>query len=178
MGLVNNRAFCPNCNGKIHTRARGLGVLLPFRSGALVQTGTQCQHCGTALSGRVGLDNVAISAATAENARRHRAELRAQLRPSAHRPAVRTEPTADDVARQRDTHQQAHQRYMADAPARNARIDLDKQLLALLDGGPATVADAAARLGVKPADVEKSVARLPRGIRASGFGRKRRLERI
>jgi hypothetical protein len=62
MGLRNTRAICPNCGGKLHTQPRGLGHLTWANSGALVETGTKCQWCHTALSGRVGLDNKAIPA--------------------------------------------------------------------------------------------------------------------
>jgi hypothetical protein len=76
MGLLNNRAFCPRCGGKVHTQARGLGHLTWARSGLLVQTGSVCQHCGVALSGKVGLDNRAILAETAQAQQDHRAEGR------------------------------------------------------------------------------------------------------
>lgn len=66
MGLLNNRAICPQCGGKIHTQARGIGHLTWARSGLLVQTGSECQHCGVALSGKVGPDNRAILAETAD----------------------------------------------------------------------------------------------------------------
>jgi hypothetical protein len=62
MGLRNNRAICPNCGGKLHTQAKGLGhISLWMNSGPLVQTGNQCQWCGIALSGKVGLGNRAIT---------------------------------------------------------------------------------------------------------------------
>ncbi len=62
MGIMNLRAICPNCGGKIHTQPRGLGHLTWARSAFLVKTGKECQHCGIALSGKVGLDNRAIAA--------------------------------------------------------------------------------------------------------------------
>ena len=62
MGMLNNRAICPNCGGKIHTQARGLGHLTLSRSGPPAQTGTECQFCGVALTGKVGIDNRAIRA--------------------------------------------------------------------------------------------------------------------
>jgi uncharacterized protein (DUF983 family) len=45
MGVVNPRAICPHCGGKIHTQ--------------MGETGKHCQWCGEALTGRVGLDNKA-----------------------------------------------------------------------------------------------------------------------
>ncbi|MHB8175821.1 MAG: sigma factor-like helix-turn-helix DNA-binding protein [Thermoleophilia bacterium] len=66
MGVMNTRAICPNCGGKIHTQPRGLGHFTWARSGWLVQTGKQCQWCGIALTGKVGLDNKAISVAGAQ----------------------------------------------------------------------------------------------------------------
>jgi len=62
MGLMNVRAICPNCGGKIHTQPKGLGHLTWMRNGPLVQTGSVCQHCGVALSGRVRLGNRAVLA--------------------------------------------------------------------------------------------------------------------
>jgi DNA-directed RNA polymerase subunit RPC12/RpoP len=59
MGVMNLRAICPNCGGKIHTQPKGLGHLTWARSWFLVQTGTTCQHCGVALSGKVKADNKA-----------------------------------------------------------------------------------------------------------------------
>ncbi len=66
MGVMNLRAICPNCGGKIHTQPKGLGYLTWSRSWFLVQTGTTCQHCGVALSGRVKADNKAELASEAE----------------------------------------------------------------------------------------------------------------
>jgi hypothetical protein len=40
MGVLNPRAICPNCGGKIHTQAG--------------RTGRECQFCGVALTGKVG----------------------------------------------------------------------------------------------------------------------------
>ena len=54
---MNLRAICPNCGGKIHTQPKGLGHLTWARSGPLVKTGTICQHCGVALTGKVSFDN-------------------------------------------------------------------------------------------------------------------------
>lgn len=65
MGLLNQRATCPNCGGKLHTRPRGLGYFTWMRSGPLVKTGTQCQWCGVALTGKVGWDNHAVVAGPA-----------------------------------------------------------------------------------------------------------------
>ncbi len=62
MGFKTNRAICPSCGGKIHTQARGIAALGVGISGPLVRTGTSCQWCGIALSGRVGVDNKAIAA--------------------------------------------------------------------------------------------------------------------
>jgi hypothetical protein len=62
VGIMNLRAICPNCGGKLHTQPRGLGHLTWARSGPLVQTGATCQWCGAALSGKVGFDNKAIAA--------------------------------------------------------------------------------------------------------------------
>lgn len=57
MGLRNNRAICPNCGGKIHTQPKGLGHITWMNSWFLVETGKECQHCGAALTGKVGPDN-------------------------------------------------------------------------------------------------------------------------
>lgn len=76
MGIWNNRAFCPGCGGKIHTQGNGIGVLVPGASGPLTQTGTECQHCGLALSGKVGLNGKAISAEQAEDRQAARTEAR------------------------------------------------------------------------------------------------------
>jgi DNA-directed RNA polymerase subunit RPC12/RpoP len=65
MGMMNLRAICPNCGGKIHTQPKGLGHFTWMRSWFLVQTGTTCQHCGVALSGRVKADNKAELASAA-----------------------------------------------------------------------------------------------------------------
>lgn len=62
MGFKTNRAICPSCGGKIHTQARGLAAFGVGVSGPLVRTGTVCQWCGIALSGKVGADNKAIAA--------------------------------------------------------------------------------------------------------------------
>ncbi|HVC07148.1 MAG TPA: DUF2510 domain-containing protein [Solirubrobacterales bacterium] len=66
MGVMNLRAICPKCGGKIHTQPKGLGHLTWARSWFLVQTGTTCQHCGVALSGRVKAGNKAELASEAE----------------------------------------------------------------------------------------------------------------
>jgi hypothetical protein len=79
MGVLNTRAICPSCGGKIHTQARGLGHLTWARSGPLVKTGSQCQWCGVKLSGKVGLDNVAIAA---DDARATKQETKQQARES------------------------------------------------------------------------------------------------
>ena len=62
VGFKTNRAICPSCGGKIHTQARGIAALGVGVSGPLVRTGTRCQWCGIALSGKVGADNKAIAA--------------------------------------------------------------------------------------------------------------------
>lgn len=54
MGLINQRAICPSCGGKIHTQAALLGFLT-------AQTGRRCQWCGIALTGRVRWTNKAVS---------------------------------------------------------------------------------------------------------------------
>jgi hypothetical protein len=59
MGIMNLRAICPNRGGKIHTQPKGLGHLTWARSWFLVQTGTTCQHCGVALTGKVKANNQA-----------------------------------------------------------------------------------------------------------------------
>ena len=66
MGTRNMRAICPNCGGKIHTQPKGLGHLTWANNWFLVQTGTTCQDCGVALSGKVGADNRAILAEDAD----------------------------------------------------------------------------------------------------------------
>lgn len=66
MGVMNLRAICPNCGGKIHTQPKGLGHFTWARSWFLVQTGTTCQHCGVALSGKVKADNKAELASEAQ----------------------------------------------------------------------------------------------------------------
>lgn len=53
MGMRNLRAICPNCGGKIHTQPKGLGHITWANSWFLVQTGSECQHCGVALTGKV-----------------------------------------------------------------------------------------------------------------------------
>lgn len=59
MGLVNPRAICPNCGGKIHTQGGLLGDVFGHR------TGLVCQHCGVGLTGKVGrFSNVAELAPT------------------------------------------------------------------------------------------------------------------
>lgn len=171
MGLVNNRAICPNCGGKIHTQARGLGVLLPIRSGIAVRTGTQCQHCGVTLSGKVGLDNKAILAETAE---RRRAEWRRRISEAQQVPD-RPEPTAADRERQRQIHQQAHDRYEQKKAAGQVRADLDARLLALLADGPVTVRDAAARLDASTMAIVGAQTRLGKRVKAKGMGAKRTL---
>lgn len=56
MGVRNLRAICPACGGKIHTQAKGLGHITWANSWFLVQTGTECQWCGVALTGKVKAD--------------------------------------------------------------------------------------------------------------------------
>lgn len=54
VGVRNLRAICPNCGGKIHTQPKGLGrISLWGNSWFMVQTGTECQHCSQALTGKV-----------------------------------------------------------------------------------------------------------------------------
>jgi len=74
MGLSNKRAICPQCGVKIHTQARGAGHLMLGAKGALVQTGTECQWCGVALSGKVGMDGRAILAEVDEARQQAKAE--------------------------------------------------------------------------------------------------------
>jgi len=62
MGVRNLRAICPNSGGKIHTQPKGLGHITWMNSWFLVQTGGECQWCGSALSGRVGPDGRAVPA--------------------------------------------------------------------------------------------------------------------
>lgn len=67
MGVRNLRAICPACGGKIHTQPKGLGHFsLWANSWMLVQTGDHCQHCGVALTGKVGPDNGAVLAVTSQ----------------------------------------------------------------------------------------------------------------
>lgn len=72
MGMRNLRAICPNCGGKIHTQPKGLGHFTWANSWMLVQTGSECQHCGVALSGKVAADNKAILAEDADKTWRER----------------------------------------------------------------------------------------------------------
>lgn len=61
MGLKNMRAICPNCGGKVHTQPKGfLGTIALGANGPLVKTGTQCEHCGVKLTGKVTLQNYAV----------------------------------------------------------------------------------------------------------------------
>jgi hypothetical protein len=62
MGVMNLRAICPHCGGKIHTQPKGLGHFTWARSWFLVQTGTECQWCGGALTGKVKADGTAEAA--------------------------------------------------------------------------------------------------------------------
>jgi len=63
MGVMRMRAICPNCGGKIHTQAKGLGHLTWMANGPLlVKTATTCQFCGIALTGKVDMQNRAILA--------------------------------------------------------------------------------------------------------------------
>jgi hypothetical protein len=64
MGMRNMRAICPNCGGKIHTQPKGLGHITWANSWILVQTGTECEHCGVALTGKVRSNNKAVLADT------------------------------------------------------------------------------------------------------------------
>lgn len=159
MGFINNRAICPNCGGKIHTQARGLGALIPVRSGVIAKTGTQCQHCGTALTGRVGVDNRAVSVAADEAKRARRSG----------------EPTAADVERQRAIHQKAHDRYQVKAAKNASAAEMDRRLLNMLAAGPVTFADAAERLGASTMELARAQTRLGRQVKASGMGKKRTL---
>jgi len=63
MGLRNLRATCPSCGGKIHTRPKGLGHITWANSWFLVQTGSECEHCGIALTGKVKADGRAEAVA-------------------------------------------------------------------------------------------------------------------
>jgi hypothetical protein len=72
MGVRNLRAICPNCGGKIHTQPKGLGHFTWANSWMLVQTGSECQHCGAALSGKVAAGNKAILAEDADKTWRER----------------------------------------------------------------------------------------------------------
>jgi hypothetical protein len=57
MGVRNLRAICPKCGGKMHTQPKGLGHLsLWANSWVLVQTGSECQWYGVALTGKVNAD--------------------------------------------------------------------------------------------------------------------------
>lgn len=62
MGIMNLRAICPNCGGKIHTQPKGLGHFTWMRSAWLVKTGTACMHCGVGLTGKVSWGNRAVLA--------------------------------------------------------------------------------------------------------------------
>lgn len=65
MGLRNLRAICPNCGGKIHTQPKGLGHLTWANSWVFAKTGSECQHCDVALTGKVKADGRAELAAAA-----------------------------------------------------------------------------------------------------------------
>lgn len=55
------RAICPNCGGKIHTQPKGfLGAIAIGANGPLTKTGTTCELCGVALTGKVTFDNHAV----------------------------------------------------------------------------------------------------------------------
>lgn len=57
------RAICPSCGGKIHTQPKGfLGSIAIGANGALMKTGTTCEHCGVALTGKVTPTNYAVLA--------------------------------------------------------------------------------------------------------------------
>lgn len=79
MGIRNTRAICPNCGGKIHTQAKGVGALTWANRGALAQTGTECPNCGVGLTGKVGVDNRAILATDAGKGFLQRAKEEAGL---------------------------------------------------------------------------------------------------
>lgn len=65
MGLRSLRATCPNCGGKIHTRPKGLGHLTWANSWVLAETGTECQFCGVALTGKITAGGMAVLAEVA-----------------------------------------------------------------------------------------------------------------
>jgi len=69
MGLRNQRAICPQCGGKIHTQPKGLGHVTWANSGPLAQTGSECQHCGVPLTGKVTLTGYAVVDETRPNPR-------------------------------------------------------------------------------------------------------------
>lgn len=62
MGLRSLRATCPNCGGKIHTRPKGPGHLTWANSWVFAQTGTECQHCAVALTGKITAAGMAVLA--------------------------------------------------------------------------------------------------------------------
>lgn len=62
MGLRSLRATCPKCGGKIHTRPKGLGHLTWANSWFLAQTGSECQFCGVALTGKITAGGDAVLA--------------------------------------------------------------------------------------------------------------------
>ena len=54
------RAICPNCGGKIATRPKGLGNITWANSWLLAETGTECQFCGVALTGKITAGGKAV----------------------------------------------------------------------------------------------------------------------
>lgn len=106
MGIRNMRAICPNCGGKIHTQPKGLGNFTWANSWMLVQTGSECQHCGVALSGKVGPGNKAIAAADADKSWWQRTKEEAGLTSPEPRASFEIDPGSianDPLAAQRAT---------------------------------------------------------------------------
>jgi hypothetical protein len=101
MGIRNLRAICPACGGKIHTQPKGLGKVTWANSGPMVETGGECQHCGVALSGKVGVDKKAI---LAEDAEKSWWDRNTQTGPGDEIPAIEKGGLAwqEEIARQMD----------------------------------------------------------------------------
>jgi DNA-binding NarL/FixJ family response regulator len=147
MGFKTNRAICPSCGGKVHTQARGIAALGVGVSGPLVKTGTTCQWCGIALSGKVGADNKAI--ATDD-------------------PRI--------LAKQAKQEAKQEAKQASQEAKQQAGDDLASRIVALLkeEHGTLTTREIASRLGVSHMNVATIGPKIPQ-VKASGIGNGRRL---